>query len=236
MPARIYAGNHSRLHAVNPSCIHAGIYGGSDMKTLVILSQKGGTGKTTMAVHLAVEASRSGKTVALIDLDPQASAAKWGDTRSDDTPIVISAHATRLPQVLHTAEQGGVDLAIIDTSPNTDPNTLNAVKVGNLMLIPSRDARFDLEAIGSTIQIGKMADVPMRVVFNAVKTRSSMFYKAKRAVEVYGVPTAPCVLGDRVAYSHAVVDGKAAQEFEPKGKASNEVRALYKYVINEMEV
>ena len=155
------------------------------MKTLVILSQKGGTGKTTMAVHLAVEASRSGKTVALIDLDPQASAAKWGDTRSDDTPIVISAHATRLPQVLHTAEQGGVDLAIIDTSPNTDPNTLNAVKVANLMLIPSRDARFDLEAIGSTIQIGKMADVPMRVVFNAVKTRSSMFYKAKRAVEVY---------------------------------------------------
>ena len=205
------------------------------MKTLVILSQKGGTGKTTMAVHLAVEASRSGKTVALIDLDPQASAAKWGDTRSDDTPIVISAHATRLPQVLHTAAQGGVDLAIIDTSPNTDPNTLNAVKVGNLMLIPSRDARFDLEAIGSTIQIGKMADVPMRVVFNAVKTRSSMFYKAKRAVEVYGVPTAPYVLGDRVAYSHAVVDGKAAQEFEPNGKASNEVRALYRYVINELE-
>ena len=103
------------------------------------------------------------------------------------------------------------------------------------MLIPSRDARFDLEAIGATVQIGKMADVPMRVVFNAVKTRSSMFYKAKRAVEVYGVPTAPCVLGDRVAYSHAVVDGKAAQEFEPNGKASKEVRALYRYVINELE-
>ena len=65
------------------------------MKTLVILSQKGGTGKTTMAVHLAVEASRSGKTVALIDLDPQASAAKWGDTRSDDTPIVINVSTTQ---------------------------------------------------------------------------------------------------------------------------------------------
>ena len=65
------------------------------MKTLVILSQKGGTGKTTMAVHLAVEASRSGKTVALIDLDLQASAAKWGDTRSDDTPIVINVSTTQ---------------------------------------------------------------------------------------------------------------------------------------------
>ena len=206
------------------------------MKTLAVLSQKGGTGKTTIAVHLAVEAARNGKTVALIDLDPQASAAKWSDTRNDDTPIVISAHATRLPQVLHTAKQGGVDLAILDTSPNTDPTALNAAEMANLALIPSRDARFDLEAIGSTIKIGKMADVEMRVVFNAVKARSSMLYKAKRAVEVYGVPTAPCVLGDRVAFSHAVIDGKTAQEFEPAGKASNEVRALYRYVMKELEV
>ena len=206
------------------------------MKTLAVLSQKGGTGKTTIAVHLAVAASRTGQTVALIDLDPQASAAKWSDTRSEDTPIVISAHATRLPQVLHTAEQGGVDLAIIDTSPNTDPTALNAAQVANLALIPSRDARFDLEAIGSTIQIGKMAGVEMRVVFNAVRSRSSMIYKAKRAVQVYGVPTAPCVLGDRVAFAHAVVDGKTAQEFEPRGKASDEVHALYRYVMKEMEV
>lgn len=206
------------------------------MKTLAVLSQKGGTGKTTIAVHLAVAASRAGQTVALIDLDPQASAAKWSDTRSEDTPIVISAHATRLPQVLHTAEQGGVDLAIIDTSPNTDPTALNAAQVANLALIPSRDARFDLEAIGSTIQIGKMAGVEMRVVFNAVRSRSSMIYKAKRAVQVYGVPTAPCVLGDRVAFAHAVVDGKTAQEFEPRGKASDEVHALYRYVMKEMEV
>ena len=92
------------------------------MKTLAVLSQKGGTGKTTIAVHLAVEASRAGQTVALIDLDPQCSAAKWSDTRDDDTPIVISAHATRLPQVLHTAEQGGVDLAIIDTFSEHRPH------------------------------------------------------------------------------------------------------------------
>lgn len=205
------------------------------MKTLAILSQKGGTGKTTIAVHLAVEASRAGQTVALIDLDPQCSAAKWGDTRSDDTPIVISAHAARLPQVLHTAEAGGVDLAIIDTSPNTDPSTLDFTRLATLAIIPSKAARFDLEAIGSTINIGKMAGVEMRVVFNAVKARSSMLDKAKKAVEVYGVPTAPCILGDRVAFSHAVIDGKTAQEFEPKGKASGEVRALYRYIMKELE-
>lgn len=206
------------------------------MKTLAVLSQKGGTGKTTISVHLAVEASRVGQTVALIDLDPQASATKWSDTRNNDTPIVISAHATRLPQVLHTAEQGGIDLAIIDTSPSTDPHTLKEIKAANLMLIPSREGRFDLEAIASTIEIGKMAKVPMRVVFNSVRARSSMFYKVKRAVEVYGVPTAPVFLGHRVAFEHALIDGKTAQEFEPTGKASNEVRALYRYVMKELEV
>jgi len=221
-------------HACTRSCRHG--FMEERMKTLAVLSQKGGTGKTTIAVHLAVEALRAGQTVALVDLDPQASAAKWSDTRTADSPIVISAHATRLPQVLHTAEQGGVDLTIIDTSPNTDPTSLNAAEVANLALIPTRDARFDLEAIGSTIQIGKMAGVEMRVVFNAVKARSSMFYKAKKAVEVYGVPTAPCFLGDRVAFAHSVVDGKTAQETEPTSKASNEVKALYRYVMKQLEV
>ena len=88
------------------------------MKTVAIISQKGGTGKTTVAVHLSVEATRAGHKVALIDLDPQASATKWSITRSADAPIAVSAHAVMLRQELYKAEQAGVDLAIIDTPPN----------------------------------------------------------------------------------------------------------------------
>ena len=206
------------------------------MKTLAILSRKGGTGKTTLAVHLAVAAEAAGLTTALIDLDPQSSAAKWSDTRDGDSPVVISAHATGLPQILHTAENNGVSLCILDTAPKTEEDVRDAAKAADFALIPCLPARFDLEAIGSTVKIGSRAKVPMRVVFNCVPARSSMIYKAKKAVEVYDVLVAPCQIGHRVAFSHAVVDGLTAQEFDPRGKASIEVQALYRYISKEMGV
>lgn len=86
------------------------------MKVLAILSQKGGAGKTTMALHLAVEAERRGLTTAVIDLDPQASAASWGDSRKSEGPVVVSAQASRLSQVLAAARENNARLAIIDTA------------------------------------------------------------------------------------------------------------------------
>ena len=206
------------------------------MKTLAILSRKGGTGKTTLAVHLSVAAEEAGLTTALIDLDPQASAAKWSDKREGDSPVVISAHAARLPQILHTAEQNGVDLAVIDTSPKTEEDARDAAEAACFALIPCRPGIFDLEAIGSTVRIGAGVKVPMRIVLNAVDARSSIFFKVKRAIEAYDVPCCPTVIGDRVAFSYSVIDGLVAQEFDPRGKASTEVRLLYRYIANEMGV
>ena len=206
------------------------------MKTLAILSRKGGTGKTTLAVHLSVEAERAGMTTALIDLDPQASAVRWSETRGEESPTVISAHSTRLPQILHTAKNNGVDIAILDTAPHTEAAALDAAKVADYGIIPTRDAIFDLQAIGSTVQIVDMAKLKSCVVFNAVPARSSMIEQAKQAVEVYDVVCSPCMLGNRVAFSHAVVDGKTASESEPNGKASKEVKALYKFIAKEMGV
>lgn len=230
---------YTRIHIYR--CTHVNVYvytrlQGGSMKTLAILSRKGGTGKTTLAVHLSVEAERAGKTTALIDLDPQASAVRWSDTRDEDSPTVISAHSTRLPQILNTAEKNGVDIAILDTAPHTEAHALDAAKAADYGIIPCRDAIFDLQAIGSTVQIVDMAELDSCVVFNAVPARSSMIEQAKQAVEVYDVPCAPVTLGNRVAFSHAVVDGKTATECEPNGKASKEVKALYKYISKEMGV
>lgn len=205
------------------------------MKTLAIISRKGGSGKSTLAVHLAVEAEKSGHTTAIIDLDPQGSVIKWSDTREEESPVVISAHSIRLPQILHTARENGVTLAILDTSPRTEDTALDAARAADLAVIPCRPARFDLQAIGATVDIANMAKVESRIVFNAVPARSSMIYPAKRAVKVYDVPCSPWMLGDRVAFSHATVDGQTAQEFEPKGKASLEIGALYRYLAKEME-
>ena len=206
------------------------------MKTLAIISQKGGTGKSTVAVHLSVAASQAGHTTAVIDLDPQANVAKWGDMRNDDAPIVISAHASRLKETLHTAEGLNVDIAILDTPPKMESSTLDAARVADFALIPCRTSLWDLQAIAPTIELAKLANVETRLLFNAVQTNSSVFYKMKKAVSVFEVPCAPCHLGHRVAFSHAIIDGLVAQEYEPRGKASLEVNALYNYVKKELEI
>ena len=206
------------------------------MKTLAIISQKGGTGKSTVAVHLSVAAAQAGYTTALIDLDPQANVAKWGDIRTDTAPIVISAHAARLKETLHTAEDLNVDLAILDTPPKMEASILDAARVADFALIPCRMSLWDLQAIAPTIELAKLAKVQTRLLFNAVQTNSSVYYKMKKAVAVYDVPCAPCHLGNRVAFSHSIIEGRVAQEYEPSGKASMEVNALYNYVKKELEI
>ena len=204
------------------------------MKTLAILSRKGGTGKTTLAVHLSFAGTEAGHTTALIDLDPQASACKWSDIRENDSPMVISAHEARLPEVLHKAEHNGVTLAILDTPPKSD--SLNTAEASDFALIPCRPAIFDLQAIGATLKIVKMADVPSSVVLNFVHPQSTMLREARRAVKRYNTHCAPVTLGQRVAFSHALIDGKAVQEFNPNSKATDEINALYKYVAKQMEL
>ena len=206
------------------------------MKILAIVNQKGGPGKTTLAVHLSVAAASAGLTTALIDLDPQASAAKWSDKREKDSPVVISAHSTRLPQVLKSAEENGVELCILDTAPTIEKPAKDACQAADMAIIPCKPGIFDLEAMGSTVQIAHSANVPTRVVFNSVRARSSKLIQAQKAIEIYDVPYAPCIIGDRVAFSHAVIDGRTAQEYEPSGKASREIQALYRYIAKEMGV
>ena len=206
------------------------------MKTLAILSRKGGTGKTTLAVHLAVAAEQAGHTATIIDLDPQASATKWGDTRDADSPVVISAHSSRLPDILHTAEQSGATLAILDTAPHTESAALDAARSASFALIPCKPAILDLQSVGSTVQITNFASVASSVIFNAVPARTSMLLQARRAVEIYDTDCAPCTLGQRILFSHVFIDGKTVQELDPNSKASDEIRALYKYVANRMEI
>jgi len=206
------------------------------MKTLAILSRKGGTGKTTLAVNLASAAEHAGHRVAIVDLDSQASASEWGDWRAAETPAVISVHSARLPQVLHKLQQDGITFAILDTPPKIEDIAGDAAKAADLAVIPCKLGAFDLKAIEKTILVGNMAKCPMRIVFNAVRARTSMLHPAKRAVQVYEVDVAPCVIGDRVVFSHSVMEGLSVMEYDAKGKASIEIQALFRYIAKEMEV
>jgi chromosome partitioning protein len=198
------------------------------MQTIAILSQKGGTGKTTLALHLAVAAEKDGRSAVVIDLDPQASAAGWKDTRSQDTPIVVPTPSTRLSQALEAARKGRAALVFIDSAPHSGDDALAAAEAADLVLIPCRAAILDLRAIATTARIVKLAAKPAFVVLNAVPPRATHILEdARKAVAVHELKVAPISLQQRAAYAHALTVGKTAQEYEPESKAADEMSHLY---------
>jgi chromosome partitioning protein len=204
------------------------------MKTIAVISQKGGAGKTTLAVHLAVAATAVGQAVAVIDLDPQASATSWKDLRAEETPPVVTTPVSRLAQVLETAAEHGAILAIIDTAPHSEAAALAAARSADLILIPCRPAILDLKAIGLTVDLATLAGKPARVVFNAVPARGTLADEAATAVASYQVPIAPVRIGQRAAYVHALTRGQTAQEYEPESKAAAEIKRLYKWTCKQV--
>ena len=200
------------------------------MKIVAIISQKGGAGKTTLAVHLATAAAAAGHTTAIIDLDPQATAASWGDRRTVAAPEVISGQAARLPALINSARQNGADFLVLDTAPNADQAVSLAARAADLVLIPCRAAAFDLEAIETTLMLAKAAMKPAYVVLNAVPPRSSIGKEAAEGLAARRAQVAPHQLTHRAAFAHGVIDGRTAQEFEPQGKAAEEIEALYTWL------
>jgi chromosome partitioning protein len=151
-------------------------------------------------------------------------------------PEVISAQAVRLPQLLTTAREGGADLTIIDTAPNSDSTALAAAKAADLILIPCRPATFDLDAIGTTVDMAKLTNIPAVVVLNAVPTRGTLADEARAVVAGYGVLVAPIHMHQRAAYANAVIDGRAVQEYEPNGKAAKEIGGLHGWICKQVRL
>jgi chromosome partitioning protein len=202
------------------------------MKTVAIVSQKGGSGKTTIAVHLAVCAERAGKVAAIIDLDPQASAVEWHSRRAADTPEVITSTPGRLASLLKQAKENGADLVIIDTAPHSDRAATIAADLADVVLIPCRPAAFDIAAIGTTLNILKLANAKARaaILLNAVPPRGGFTDEAETGLSAL-TAVVPVRMAHRAAYSHAVNDGRSVEEYDPNGKAADEIRTLYKWIM-----
>jgi len=200
------------------------------VKILAIISQKGGAGKTTLAVNLAVAAELEDVPTVLIDLDPQSSAKTWHDLRAGkEAPVVVSAQASRLEEVIAIAHSNGAELVIIDTAPHSESAALAAARAADLVLIPCRPAILDLKAIGTSGDLVALAKKEAIVVLNAVPHQGKLADEAEEAVRSYGLIVAPVKLTQRAAYVHSLTAGQTAQEFEPGGKAAQEIEELYKW-------
>jgi chromosome partitioning protein len=175
------------------------------MQTLALVCQKGGSGKTTLAVHLAVEAATAGLRSLLLDLDPQASAARWADRRNGGVEVDVAVEsATRLEAALLQAEREGYDL-----------------------VVPVRCSILDLDAVGASLDLCALARRPSMVVLNAAPIRSRVVQEAAATVTRLGGELSAAIIRERVALRHSLVDGRVAREFEPSGPAAAEVSALF---------
>jgi chromosome partitioning protein len=198
------------------------------MKIIAVISQKGGAGKTTLAVNLAVAAELQDVPTVLIDLDPQSSAKTWHDIRvNKEAPFVVSSQASRLEEVIGASRANGAELVIIDTAPHSESTALSAARAADLVLIPCRPAILDLKAIGTSGDLVALAKKEAVVVLNAVPHQGKLAEEAEEAVRSYGLTVAPVKLTQRAAYVHSLTGGQAAQEFEPDGKAAQEISELY---------
>lgn len=200
------------------------------MKVLSIVSQKGGVGKTTLATALAVEASRQGRSVVIFDLDPQASASFWKDTREGDDIAITAVPAARLAHMLAAAREGGCALAIIDTPPFAKDIAYEATQVADFVLVPTRPAVLDVMAMTKTLDLVRHYDKPFGVALTFCPPQGKEIDDALQVVSQLGAELCPVRIGQRIAYSRAQQTGQAAQEIEPGGKAAQEIENLYGYV------
>ena len=210
---------------------------GKTMKVLSIISQKGGPGKTTIATNLSVEAERNGHTVALFDLDPQATAAKWGDHRERDTPAIMDIPASRLDHWLEIAAENGATLAIVDTAPSTNYEIPDIVKASSVVLIPCKPSMADVDAIKNTITVAEQEKKPAYVILNMVRPNTNLGSEARKTIEDnYNAECLPFEIGERVGFIHAYNSGGSITELEPYSKSADEIRKLYAYLAAEMEI
>lgn len=204
------------------------------MKTLAFLSQKGGSGKTTLAVHTAVAAFEAGERVVVVDTDIQHSATTWSESRESEFPVVATAAAADLPAVMAAARHDAMTLCIIDTAPHAAPDAARIAQSVDLVIIPCRPTAFDLAAAGSAVEIVKAARARAVFVLSACPFRSPEIMETRAVLEDYGLPVAPAEITDRRAFARAVATGRSVTEFEPDGKAALEIRNLWNWIKEQM--
>ncbi len=199
--------------------------------TIAIVSQKGGSGKTTLAVHLGTRAAQAKHESCVIDLDPQATAAAWSDWRGDFLPVVVTAPPARLTRTIESAKKNGVDFIVIDTPPHADAAAREAIKAADIVLVPTKPRAFDLTALEPIADLVNYAKTPAFVVLNGVPSGATVLAEdARKAAKDMGLQVSPVKIGDRAAFHRSSAKGETAAEIDPEGKAAKEVEKLWKWL------
>lgn len=209
------------------------------MKVLSIISQKGGVGKTTLAMHLGVAAVQARMPTLVFDIDEQGSAYKWFKDRQAGNggdfvePAVKPIQSVELHEAIHERPHGA-ELVIIDTPPATNPGTLNAAEIADLVLLPCTPTEIAIKVIGNTIRMCRSVDKEPLVVFTMIPSRGSITREFAEKVRHSNIRVCPFGTGHRVAYHYgAIGGGLTALEYDSEGKGAQETKLLFNHLITK---
>lgn len=198
-------------------------------------SQKGGSGKTTLSGHLAVQAQRSGMgPVVIIDIDPQGSLAEWWNERTDELPAFAHTTVARLAADLEALRAQGFRLAVIDTPPAITMAIQSVISVAELIVVPTRPSPHDLRAVGATVELCERAGKPLIFVVNAATPKARITSEAAIALSQHGT-VAPVTIHQRTDFASSMIDGRTVMDLDPKSRSAKEIEALWSYVADRLE-
>jgi chromosome partitioning protein len=211
------------------------LLGGLALRVLALASQKGGSGKTTLSGHLAVQAQRAGAgPVVLIDIDPQGSLADWWNEREADLPAFAQTTVARLAGDLQVLRQQGFRLAVIDTPPAITMAIQSVISVAELIVVPTRPSPHDLRAVGATVDLCERAGKPLIFVVNGATPKAKITAEAAVALSQHGT-VAPITLHHRTDFAASMIDGRTVMEVDPNGRSAGEVASLWNYIADRLE-
>ncbi|WNO52636.1 ParA family protein [Stakelama saccharophila] len=205
------------------------------MRVLAMASQKGGSGKTTLSGHLAVQAQLAGQgPVVLIDIDPQGSLSDWWNERETDYPAYAQTTVARLSADLEVLRQQGFHLAVIDTPPAITMAIQSVIQVAELIVIPTRPSPHDLRAVGATVDLCERAGKPLIFVVNAATPKARITSEAAVALSQHGT-VAPVTVHQRTDFASSMIDGRTVMEVDANSRSAREIVELWTYVSDRLE-
>jgi chromosome partitioning protein len=205
------------------------------LKVLVVASQKGGSGKTTLAGHLAVQAELSGAgPVGLVDVDPQGSLADWWNERAAPNPFFVQTAVPRLADDIRELAAHGMELLIIDTPPALTSTIADVIAVADLVVIPTRPSPHDLRSIGATMELVEHLGKPLVFVVNGAAARARITSEAVTLLSQYG-PLAPAIIHQRVDFAASMIDGRTVMELPGESRSAEEIAELWDYLAERLD-